>query len=573
MNNLAKFRQISWADRFLFFEATFWLALARLSLLLIPFRRLAPSLGKIGQESATAVASEVDNRADRIGWAVRAVARRTPWESACLAQAISAKAMLRRRQIPTTLYLGLAKDKSQQMQAHAWLRCGEAIITGRAGHEQYTIISTFADADSEEEVALSKQETTSTADIQELLLSVLNPSPQQSVVNQLKQLNEAEWGNLINGAKQQFIETLFLTRLEGLGVETAVPPHLLAQVKQKHQQITFQNMAMYRELNLVSQNLKAADIPVVLLKGAFLATAVYPHIGQRAMGDLDLLVSQENIPQLIDVLHTLGWQETRPFSLSVSFEQHHHLPPFAKKGTNFVIEPHWNIVLPERPYSIKTDQLWQNKMACSIAGSEAFAFQPHLQLLHLALHASYNHQFAFDLRSLCDIATVINHYEASLDWGKVVENAIAWNWQRGVYLTLALVKEFWETAVPHHVLAQLKPDEMPENMVSLAKGHLLHGRSENKKVSRNFAQLKSDDSIFQKVKFAIGFLFPTRRRLTWRYGVPSNSKKIWLYYFVNFRDMIRRNVKRSWLLFQGADEISEPAERRNHLSNWLGHPK
>ena len=84
-------------------------------------------------------------RAQIIGWAVRAMARRTPWESACLVRAVAAKRMLRRRGIPSTLYLGLARDESRELEAHAWLRCGSHLLAGQPGHERYAVVSTFAE--------------------------------------------------------------------------------------------------------------------------------------------------------------------------------------------------------------------------------------------------------------------------------------------------------------------------------------------------------------------------------------------------------------------------------------------
>jgi hypothetical protein len=288
------------------------------------------------------------------------------------------------------------------------------------------------------------------------------------------------------------------------------------------------------------------------------------------MGDIDLLVSQKALTKMTKVLHALGWQESRHFSLSGTFEQHHHVPPFAKTGSNFLVEPHWNIMHPGQPHSVSADVFWQHTMPCNITGSEMLVFQPHLQLLHLALHAAYNHQFAFDLRSLCDIAQLIAHSKEKMDWEKVAEQAVAWRWQRGVYLTLCLVKEFWpETAVPPQVLSQLKPANLPNNVVELAKEQLLSGRINNKKVSPNFAKLQESKPVITKAKLVLSFLFPTRRRLSWRYGVPEHSAKIWLYYFINFRDMIARNAKRSWDLLNGKSQVVETAERRNQLSEWL----
>ena len=144
MRMLAKVRRLGWAERGLLLEAAFWLGLARLGLLAVPFRRIAPLLGIHMAQAAEAVTQQAQTQAQRVGWAVSAIARRTPWESACLAQAMSAKAMLRRRGVASTLYLGLARDEEKALKAHAWLRCGRDVITG-GEISGYTIISSFAE--------------------------------------------------------------------------------------------------------------------------------------------------------------------------------------------------------------------------------------------------------------------------------------------------------------------------------------------------------------------------------------------------------------------------------------------
>jgi hypothetical protein len=81
-----------------------------------------------------------------IGRAVRSAAANTPWKSVCLPQAVAGQWMLKRRRIAATLYLGVAKKDAdpEQLAAHAWLRCGDAILTGTAGHRQFTVVASFA---------------------------------------------------------------------------------------------------------------------------------------------------------------------------------------------------------------------------------------------------------------------------------------------------------------------------------------------------------------------------------------------------------------------------------------------
>src|SRR5262245_32537194 len=67
-----------------------------------------------------------------VGWAVRAAAPKTPWKSACLAQAIAGKSMLARRGVRATVHLGVVKDGAGDLAAHAWLCADDIVITGGA---------------------------------------------------------------------------------------------------------------------------------------------------------------------------------------------------------------------------------------------------------------------------------------------------------------------------------------------------------------------------------------------------------------------------------------------------------
>ena len=141
-----KFLERPWADRWLLVEAVFWLALMRLAILLLPFRRIARMVGlQLGENPDAPDPAKVEE-AERVGWAVRAAARRTPWDSACLGQALAGSILLRRRLIPATVYLGVAKEEASphKVAAHAWLRCGEDILTGGGVHERFTVISSFS---------------------------------------------------------------------------------------------------------------------------------------------------------------------------------------------------------------------------------------------------------------------------------------------------------------------------------------------------------------------------------------------------------------------------------------------
>lgn len=124
----------------LFLESTVALALARLVVLMVPFRVYSRAMGKNGESSPETTHAEV---LSRVRWALDSVSRHAPWRSKCLEQALAAKMMLRRRGIANTLYVAVARDAA--LEAHAWLRSGNICVTGEAEFDRYTVVGRFAD--------------------------------------------------------------------------------------------------------------------------------------------------------------------------------------------------------------------------------------------------------------------------------------------------------------------------------------------------------------------------------------------------------------------------------------------
>jgi hypothetical protein len=142
---VASFSRLSWPDRFLLFEALTWLCWARWIVRMAPFRWIAPHLGRRMTESPMVVSAKERQLASRIQWAIQAVVRHAPIKFVCLPQALAAQWMLRRRRLAGTLYLGLLWQEREKMQAHAWVRVGEHILTGREESFSHQAVAAFSE--------------------------------------------------------------------------------------------------------------------------------------------------------------------------------------------------------------------------------------------------------------------------------------------------------------------------------------------------------------------------------------------------------------------------------------------
>lgn len=110
----------------------------RFKILKKPFNKLKEEMGKYNKESKEDVDLSEYKICNKVRWIVTTISKYTPWESLCLVQALTVQKMLKKRNISTTIYLGVNK-LNNEMKAHAWIRCGKMYITGGNGTGYATV--------------------------------------------------------------------------------------------------------------------------------------------------------------------------------------------------------------------------------------------------------------------------------------------------------------------------------------------------------------------------------------------------------------------------------------------------
>jgi Transglutaminase-like superfamily len=150
MSRVKKFMYLAARHKFVLLQAWFLLGWYRAGIIMVPFKRLTASL----QHHASAMPSPELSPAQQeealiIGRLVAAASRATPWQSLCLTQVLVVQHLLAKRDIPGQFYLGVRRgceltDDPTGLSAHAWLQCGGDIVNGQAGHERFTVVSTFS---------------------------------------------------------------------------------------------------------------------------------------------------------------------------------------------------------------------------------------------------------------------------------------------------------------------------------------------------------------------------------------------------------------------------------------------
>jgi hypothetical protein len=134
---LCKLTRWSAADWLLLIEAVGVLALVRLGLWFLPFKRIGALTAKTTprrRPGASVMPADVSR-------AIQCGARIVPGAS-CLTQALAAEVLMRRRGHACALRIGVARDDGGSLRAHAWLESNGVAVVG-GGLSDYTLLPEF----------------------------------------------------------------------------------------------------------------------------------------------------------------------------------------------------------------------------------------------------------------------------------------------------------------------------------------------------------------------------------------------------------------------------------------------
>lgn len=122
-------RVVTLRTAWLIAEAAWTSTYVRFVLAFRPFRRVRGWLGTPqGPTSIVPCTSDLSLLRD-VRRAVELCRRYAPWIN-CYAAALTAKIMLARRNVATTLFIGLRRDDQRKLAGHAWLMNGDVVVTG-----------------------------------------------------------------------------------------------------------------------------------------------------------------------------------------------------------------------------------------------------------------------------------------------------------------------------------------------------------------------------------------------------------------------------------------------------------
>jgi hypothetical protein len=363
------------------------------------------------------------------------------------------------------------------------------------------------------------------ASVERRTLSLLITDPPRT---EWETLSPDDWSALLPLAHAEGVGPLVYWRLSHSGKFSLLPEEVRNFLRAMYAGTWSKNQRIFKELEILSGLFQQAGISAVLLKGACYALTIYPDIGLRPMGDLDLLVSKAQFAEAVQIARSLGFVDSKPEASPGLKDLLNHEACLVNLDGSVVLEIHHSLVADRTfTYSAPVDWFWEQIEPLPIVDARLAGLRmltPAAQVLYAASHAMLQHGgHTVPLRWEYDIDQLLCAYVGRLDWELLLSQARAFAWGSALRAALARTQEYFDTPIPTDRLVQLSQfTDRHTDLVALKQTRpATHILEEGLKLlSLNWAG---------RLRLVWALLFPSPAYMRWRYQFHGSWALPWYY--------------------------------------------
>lgn len=339
-----------------------------------------------------------------------------------------------------------------------------------------------------------------------------------------------------------------------------IPEHVQRALQHKYYSSTAQQALLFTELERIADVLPA---PVILLKGAALASTLYPQPATRPLGDLDLLIPRSALDDAVAAVKSLGYNEFAPeIGAGMHEIASHHVHLRGGSDENLVVELHWTLAssddtyyAPDLTWFWEQTEAWKPERSGAqeierraereqegMQGSGASMRQltPTAHLLFLAAHLMLQHG-ARDARLLWfyDLHLLLTKCGDRIEWETLIEKAQAFHWAPALHAALRGVHARLDTPLPKEQMRLLvEITNRDPAAAALVKRQSITNPTQTMRVRSKLAGM----SWPSRLRYVRNQLLPHPKYIHWRYD--PEPAWIWpLYYPYRWLHILRDGVR------------------------------
>ena len=288
-----------------------------------------------------------------------------------------------------------------------------------------------------------------------LVFGAAHVEPNEAEIAELSRL-PLNWTRVIGVAELEKATPLLWRAIQRAGT-SSLPREAAEHLRRSALVNDFRMLRLASRIEKTLVALREQGTPVLLLKGAALATTAYAGFTDRPMTDVDLLVRMADVPRAREAVIESGWPETTDPVLRSLLENHHHLPHFVDpEPTGLRVELHTSILPADQPFRLDEEVLWATATPARAPFHGGLVAEPKFLLLHACQHFAWSHVMQFGgWRTFRDVSALTR--DPAFDWDAFVALARDSKSATACYWTFRLAARMSDVRIPAEVMRQLAP--------------------------------------------------------------------------------------------------------------------
>jgi Uncharacterised nucleotidyltransferase len=267
-----------------------------------------------------------------------------------------------------------------------------------------------------------------------------------------------DWDYLISESLENSVTPMFCRQLHALAW-SAVPPERQERLATIERSLAVRAMFLTAELLRLLDAFKDRGVRAIPYKGPVLAAQAYGDFTAREFEDLDLILTQRDMPAANEVI--LGFGYMPKFDWMLSRDAESALVPgeynYRDVPRNAMIELHTEKTLRHFPAAPDVGGFLSKLVPVRLAERDVMTFAPEDLLTMLCVHGSKD--FWERLSWIADVSQLVQS-QANFDWSRAWEFAESQSAARMVRVGLGLAVALFGTPLPPEVLATVRTDHV-----------------------------------------------------------------------------------------------------------------
>jgi hypothetical protein len=303
------------------------------------------------------------------------------------------------------------------------------------------------------------------------ILAVISGEERAKVEGEMQRFTDDDWAEIVNIAFRQGVSPVLYYKLKQSGMSDKVLASAYGKLRIQYRDTLNKNMRRYYALKKVLECLQLAGIPVIVLKGAYLAEHIYDNIGLRPMADIDLMVHRYDSEIVCNVLETMkyipGESNANEIRHTYTNEIHYYHP----EGL-VAIDLHFKLDQEASPFSVDPEGLWQRAQPTTTLGLNTLTLSTEDHFIYLCYHTAFRHMF-YELKHLIDVYYYLLKFNERIEWEKVVDIASKWGLQRNIVLTTDILEHMLKVTISPPLASLMETEHFRSRAVSWAEELIL----------------------------------------------------------------------------------------------------